>query len=61
MPIHAHLSDAPQQELTEAAGLFDLPEHRFYNLLMKSAGHACHTPITATKSTCLGSWPWFSM
>lgn len=28
----AHLSDAPQQELTEAVGLFDLPEHRFDNL-----------------------------
>jgi hypothetical protein len=32
-PFGAHLSDAPQQELTEAASLFDLPEHRFYNLL----------------------------
>ena len=28
-PIKAHLPAAPQQELTEAAGLLDLTEHRF--------------------------------
>ena len=32
-PFRAHLLDAPQQELAEAAPLLDLPEHRFGQLL----------------------------
>jgi len=37
-PIGAHFLDAPQQELAEAACLFDLSEHRFHHLLSQSVG-----------------------
>jgi putative transposase len=35
-PLGTHFLDAPQQELAEAACLFDLPEHRFHHLLSQS-------------------------
>jgi hypothetical protein len=37
-PFGAHFLDAPQQELAEAACLFDLSEHRFHHLLSQSVG-----------------------
>ena len=37
-PFGTHFLDAAQQELTEAAGLFDLSEHRFHHLLSQSVG-----------------------
>ena len=37
-PLGTHFLDAPQQELAEAAGLFDLSEHRFHHLLSQSVG-----------------------
>jgi hypothetical protein len=35
-PLGAHALDAAQQELTEAASLFDLPEHRLGQLLAQA-------------------------
>ena len=32
-PFAAHFGEAAQQELAESAGLFDLPKHRFGQLL----------------------------
>src|SRR6202049_965098 len=37
-PFGAHFLYAPQQELAEAASLFDLSEHRFHHLLSQSVG-----------------------
>src|SRR6266436_1899029 len=37
-PFGTHFLDAPQQELAEAACLFDLSEHRFHHLLSQSVG-----------------------
>ena len=37
-PFGAHFLDAPQQELAEAACLFDLSEHWFHYLLSQSVG-----------------------
>ena len=37
-PFGAHFLYAPQQELAEAACLFDLSEHRLHHLLSQSAG-----------------------
>ena len=37
-PFDPHFLYAPQQELAEAARLFDLPEHRFHDLLSQSVG-----------------------
>ena len=37
-PLGAHALDAAQQELTEAASLFDLPEHRLGQLLAQPIG-----------------------
>src|SRR6266567_5523798 len=37
-PLGPHFLDAAQQELAEAAGLFDLSEHRFHHLLSQSVG-----------------------
>src|SRR5258707_4543754 len=37
-PFGTHFLYAPQQELAEAACLFDLSEHRFHHLLSQSVG-----------------------
>ena len=37
-PLGTNFLDAPQQELAEAACLFDLSEHRFHHLLSQSVG-----------------------
>src|SRR6266704_6694074 len=37
-PLCTHFLDAAQQELAEAACLFDLSEHRFHYLLSQSVG-----------------------
>ena len=37
-PFGTHFLYAPQQELAEAASLFDLSEHRFHHLLSQSVG-----------------------
>ena len=37
-PLGSHFFDAPQQELAEAACLFDLSEHWFHHLLSQSVG-----------------------
>jgi hypothetical protein len=37
-PLGTHLVDAAQQELAEAACLFDLPEHRLGQLLAQPVG-----------------------
>jgi len=37
-PFRAHIFQAPQQELAEAARLLDLPEHRFGQLLAQPVG-----------------------
>ena len=39
-PFRTHVLDAVQQELARAACLFDLPEHRFYNLLSEAVAAA---------------------
>ena len=37
-PLGTHFFDTSQQELAEAARLFDLSEHRFHHLLSQSVG-----------------------
>jgi len=39
-PLGTHFLDAAQQELAEAACLFDLPEHRFHDLLPEAVSAA---------------------
>ena len=45
-PFGAHFRYAPQQELAEAASLFDLSEHRFHHLLSHPVG--CFEAIGST-------------
>ena len=44
-PLGAHLVDAAHQELSEAARLFDLPEHRLGQLLAQPVGAGMATSL----------------
>src|SRR5258705_5401535 len=54
-PFGTHFLDAPQQELAEAACLFDLSEHRFHHLLSQSVG-CFEAAVVDLLSHPLGQW-----